>query len=608
MAESNQSGGAEQGPGDWATYRRLLGYARPYRSRLILGIMFGVLCGGSTGGVLLSFGSGLERLSGESGMALTRWLQGRVEALVAPDRTSLALTLGVLALIVAFAALRGIGFYFSKYYVEWVGHKVVMDIRNDLFSHIQDLPLLYLSRNRTGELMSRTTSDTQMVERGVSTVIGDLAREPFVLAAAVVALLSVDLRLAAISMVLFPICVLPVAVFGRKVRRFSREGQAKLGDLASIQQETISGSRIVKAFGAEDHEKERFSAFAGAVFRRQVRVTRARAAVTPIVELISVLTGCSLLLYARWSGLTLSQLLLFLACLVVMYDPVKKLSRIHLGIQQASGAADRIFEVLDLPIAVREQPDAKAMEDDVRTVSFEGVSFRYEDEWVLRGIDLTVRAGECVALVGSSGAGKTTLVSLLPRFYDTTEGRVTLNGQDVREFTLKSLRSRIGIVTQETVLFNRSVAENIAYGMPEATQAEIEDAARRAHAHDFVMAMDQGYQTSIGERGDRLSGGQRQRLAIARALLRNPPILILDEATSALDTESERHVQAALDALMVGRTVFAIAHRLSTIQHADRILVMKEGAIAEAGTHQALLESGGLYKYFYDLQFAGRQA
>ena len=602
------AGAAGKAPGDWSTYRRLLGYARPYRWRLALGILFGLICGGSTGGVLLSFGSGLERLSGEESMALTRWIQDRASALVEADRTSLYVTVGVLGLMVLFAALRGIGFYFSKYYVEWVGHRVVMDIRDGLFAHIQDLPLLYLSRNRTGELMSRTTSDTQMVERGVSTVIGDLAREPFVLVAGVVALLSVDLRLAGITLLLFPICVLPVAIFGRKVRNFSREGQARLGDLASIQQETISGSRIVKAFGTEDHEKGRFSRFSAAVFRRQIRVTRARAAVTPIIELISVITGCALLLYARWTGLSLSQLLLFLACLVVMYDPVKKLSRLHLGIQQASGAADRIFEVLDLPISVRESPDARPFAGVPEQVRFEGVSFRFQEEWVLRGIDLEVNAGECIALVGSSGAGKTTLVSLLPRFYDATEGRITLNGQDLRGLTLKSLRSRIGIVTQETILFNRSVAENIAYGMPAATPTEIEDAARRAHAHDFILAMDQGYETMIGERGDRLSGGQRQRLAIARALLRNPPILILDEATSALDTESERHVQAALDALMEGRTVFAIAHRLSTIRHADRILVMREGRIVESGSHVGLLEQAGLYKYFYDLQFAPANA
>jgi ATP-binding cassette, subfamily B, bacterial MsbA len=501
MADPDTARATGKNSGDWSVYRRLLGYARPYRWRLALGILFGLLCGGSTGGVLLTFGSGMERLAGEESMALTRWIREQVGDLVATDRTSLYVTLGILAMLVLFAALRGIGFYFSKYYVEWVGHRVVTDIRNALFAHIQDLPLLSLSRNRTGELMSRTTSDTQMVERGVSTVIGDLAREPFVLLAATISLLSVDLGLAGITLVLFPVCVLPVAVFGRKVRRFSREGQAKLGDLASIQQETISGSRIVKAFGTEEREKERFSGFSNAVFRRQVRVTRARAAVTPIIELISVITGCALLLYARWSGLSLSQVLLFLASLVVMYDPVKKLSRIHLGIQQASGAADRIFEVLDLPISVRESPDARPFAGEPEVIRFEGVSFRYEDEWVLRDINLEVRAGECIALVGSSGAGKTTLVSLLPRFYDTTEGRVTLNARDIRGLTLKSLRSLIGIVTQETVLFNRTVAENIAYGLPEATRSEIEHAARRAHAHDFILAMPNGYDTVIAERG-----------------------------------------------------------------------------------------------------------
>jgi len=291
--------------------------------------------------------------------------------------------------------------------------------------------------------------------------------------------------------------------------------------------------------------------------------------------------------------------------MIVMYDPVKKLSRIHLGIQQASASADRIFEIVDMPLAVREAPDAAPFSGEVQSIMFRDVRFSYGDENVVDGINLDVSAGECIALVGSSGSGKTTLVNLLPRFFDVTEGELLVNGVDVKHLTLTSLRNLIGIVTQETFLFNRTVRENIAYGNPDASDAEIQEAAQRAHAHDFLLQLPDGYDTVIGERGTRLSGGQRQRLAIARALLCNPPILILDEATSALDTESERHVQAALDELMAGRTVFAIAHRLSTIQHADRILVLKGGKIVEEGGHQELLDRGGEYKYFYDLQFSG---
>jgi subfamily B ATP-binding cassette protein MsbA len=606
MAEDDAArrGGSES---DWETYRRLLGYARPYWKRLSLGILFGVLFGGSTAGIILSLMTGLDHMFGDSTSLMSEFVIKRVEPIVDPEGYSLAVTLIILLLMPLFVALRGVGFFLSKYFVEWTGHRVVMDIRNELFVHIQDLSLFDLGQSRTGELMSRTASDTQLVERGVSTVIGDLAREPFVLLAAIVTLLALDARLALISLILFPLCILPVAILGRKVRRFAREGQARLGDLASVQQETITGSRVVKAFGREEDEKRRFGRFAREVFRRQVRVTRARAAVTPIVELVSILTFAALLFYARSAGMDLGVLLLFLGMLVLMYDPTKKLSRLHLGIQQAAAASDRIFEILDMEISVADRPEATPFTGEVEEICFENVSFRYGEEPVLQDVRLDVKAGECIAFVGSSGSGKTTLVGLLPRFYDVTKGRVTVNGTDIRDLTLESLRRCIGLVTQETVLFNRSVFENIAYGLPDALREAVEKAAHQAHADEFIRALPRGYETIIGERGSRLSGGERQRLAIARAMLRNPPILILDEATSALDSESERHVQAALDKLMEGRTVFAIAHRLSTIQHADRICVLKDGRIIEEGTHESLIRTDGAYKYFYGLQSAGTE-
>lgn len=577
-------GGTARWAREWATYRRLLRYARPYAGRLAAGIVFGALFGGSTAGILGAVRENLARI-------------------FSPERTPWGAAIAVAALLPMFALLRGVGDYLSRYFVEWVGHRVVADLRSETFGHIHDLSLLYFTRSRTGELISRTTNDTMLVQHAVSTVIGDAVREPFVLLVALGYLFWLDPRLAAASLVLFPVAVVPVGLFGRVVRRFAREGQAKLADLVSILQETVTGVRVVKAFGMEEYEKNRFAHHTRSLFGRQMRVARAKALIEPIIVLISFLGLSLVLLYARWVRMSYADFFTFAAALVVMYQPVKKLSRIHLEIQQSCAAADRLFEILDTPVTIREAPDAREFEGEVRQIVFDHVSFAYDREPVLRDISLEVSAGQRVAIVGSSGTGKTTLVSLLPRFFDVTGGAIRINGVDIRRYTLASLRRQIGLVTQETILFNDTVANNIAYGTRGATREAIIEAARRAHAHEFIMAMPEGYDTVIGERGVRLSGGEGQRLAIARAMLRNPPILILDEATSALDTESERQVQAALDELMANRTVFAIAHRLSTITGADRIVVLDKGVIAEQGTHQELLALGGVYKRLYDLQF-----
>jgi len=597
--------------GDWATYWRLLGYARPYWKRLLAGVLFGALFGGSTFFALLTVWLGLEQspIGGEktpissSGNFLENFVESFVSDLGNPEQTTLFFALGIFVLVFVFVTLRGIGFFLSKYLVEWVGQRIVMDIRNDLFGHIQNLSVAQIGSSRTGELMSRTANDTQMVEHGVSTVLGDVANQPFVLLAGIAVLVQIDYRLAIVSLLLFPICIVPVIVFGRKVRKFAKQGQARLGSLASVQQEAIAGSRIVKAFGMEKQEQKRFNHTAEGVFKNQVRVLRSRAAITPLIELVSIVTGFALITYTRLADMSIDDLLIFLGVLIIIYDPIKRLSRLHLGVQQASAAADRIFEILNVEAGVQDWPGAKPLAGELEKVRFEDVRFRYEEDWVLQGVDLRVNAGEVVAIVGGSGAGKTTLVSLLPRFFDPSKGSVSINGRNIRDYTLASLRSHIGLVTQETFLFNRTIAENIAYGQESASQSDIEDAARRAYAHDFILE-EGGYDTVIGERGERLSGGQRQRLAIARALLRNPPILILDEATSSLDTEAERYVQAALNELMEGRTVFAIAHRLSTIRNADRILVLQDGSIIEEGPHKDLIEKAGAYKYYYDLQFA----
>lgn len=410
-------------------------------------------------------------------------------------------------------------------------------------------------------------------------------------------------HLAVVSLVIFPVCILPVAILGRKVRKASKSGRESSSDMLSVVQESLTGALVVKAFQMEEEEVSRFKSFNRKVFKMQMRQSRSRSLNDPIVIFLSSIGIAGVVVYAYLNDVSLALLVAFAGAMLQMYKPAKKLSQIHLRVQRAAPGADRIFEVLDLPNAITDIQGATEFSGPVESVKFNNVSFAYDEAKILDNINLTANAGSCIAFVGSSGAGKTTIVNLLPRFYDVTEGCVELNGRDIRDYTLHSLRSQIGVVTQQTVLFNRSVADNISYGSRDATRGQIEDAARRANAHPFIMELEDGYDTIIGERGSRLSGGMAQRMAIARALLKNPPILILDEATSALDTESERLVQEALDELMKDRTVFVIAHRLSTIAHADSIVVLDKGKIVEVGTHDDLLTKSGKYKYLYDIQF-----
>jgi len=569
---------------EWQTYRRLIRYATPYWRRILLGTICGALFGGSMAGMIVGLGKVVGMVFGTD------------------EQLAWGAKIAIATILPLFAVIRGAGDFLSRYFIEWVGNRTVMDIRIRLFAHLQELSLAFYQRTKTGELISRVVNDTMMVERAVAGVLADLAKQPFALVAVVAVLLWNNLQLAVVGLILFPICIVPVALFGRRVRRYAKEGQEKIADLVSILQETVVGVRIVQAFSMEEYEKSRFRKQCGEVFNRLMKVMKARASVEPIIVAISTMGISLFLLYTREAEVTLSEFVVFAASLVALYEPVKKLTRIHLQIQQSSAAAERIFEILDTPIAVVNRVGAVPFEGTIEEIEFNRVAFAYDSEPVLRDIRFKVEAGQRVAFVGGSGAGKTTLVSLLPRFYDVTGGSVRINGRDIRDYTIDSLRKLIGIVTQDTILFNDTVANNIAYGQSDASREAIEAAAQRANAHDFITAMQDGYETVIGERGVRLSGGQCQRLAIARAILRNPPILILDEATSALDTESERQVQAALDELMKDRTVFAIAHRLSTIIHAHQILVLHKGEIVERGTHQELLAQGGHYKYLYDLQ------
>ncbi len=584
-------------------YKRLLVFVSPYRMRLAAGVLCGILYGASAFGMLVALYWALGLVSGDS-----LSLDGGMPALGQPEGTTggiglkrLLLTVSILPVVMA---VQGILLFCGKYLVEWVGNRVVVDLRSYLFAHIHALPMQFFSKNRVGELISRITSDTGLLTQLVSNVIGDVIREPFTLIGSIAAMVYLDWRLSVVALVVFPICILPVALLGRKVRKASRSGQESLGDMLSVVQESVGGAMVVKAFQMEHEEISRFNAFNMRVFKMQMRQSRSRSLNEPIVSFLSAVGLSGVVAYAFINDLSLALLITFAGAMVQMYKPAKKLSQIHMRIQRATPGAERIFEILDVSNTVADASDAVPFSESVQSICFKGVSFAYDEKKVLDGIDLQVRAGQCVAFVGSSGSGKTTLVNLIPRFFDVIEGCIELNGADLRSLTVRSLRSQIGIVTQETVLFNRSVADNISYGSPNATQEQIEDAAKRANAHKFIMELEDGYDTVIGERGSLLSGGMAQRVAIARALLKNPPILILDEATSALDTESERLVQSALDELMKDRTVFVIAHRLSTIAHADMIVVMDQGKVVEQGTHDELLAQAGKYKYFYEIQFS----
>ena len=506
--------------------------------------------------------------------------------------------------------LKGIGAYFSSYLMEGLGHRVVMVVRNQLFRHMLDQSAAFFSRRAVGQLLSRINNDVGLVQRAVSETIGDLARESLVLLGSVVLLFYYDAKLALLCMTAAPLVVYPLVRFGKRVRTVTRWSQEAQEHMSHVAAEAFAGHRIVKAFGAEAREASKFDRASFTLFRTNLKVTRVLALLPPLMEFL----GGIAIAGALWYGtreiaagrLTAGEFTSFLAALLFMYAPIKKLSRVNANLQQAAAASERIFEVLDVHTEVLERAGASPMAPFTQQIEFTDVTFGYEDghgRSTLRGVSFTVRAGQMIAIVGRSGAGKTTLVNLLPRFYDPTGGAILIDGLDVRDVTLASLRAQIGIVTQETVLFDDTIAGNIAYGMPGAAPQQIEAAARAANAHDFIASMPEGYGTMIGERGQRLSGGQRQRLAIARALLKNSPILILDEATSALDTESERQVQQALATLMMNRTSFVIAHRLSTVRRADAIIVLERGRLVEIGRHDELVaRPNGVYAQLHQMQ------
>src|ERR1700746_1704027 len=518
--------------------------------------------------------------------------------------------------IVAFALvpstlLKGIFDYAGTYLVSSAGFGIITDLRNDMYNAILRRSAAFFQKHTTGTLLSTIINDIERVQYAMSSVLAEFLQQIFTLIFTAAAVIVLGGKLAWVLLLFLPAILFSSTKIGRRVRHTTRRGQDKLADIQNILHETITGNRIVKGFGMESWEVARFRTAAKRLLRANLRSVAAAAVSSPLMDTFGAVAIALLLLLGRneirHGAFTPGTYLAFIALVFKLYEPIRKFALFNNSFQQAVGASSEIFKFTESEDDVREKPGAKPLPAFSKSIVFEGASFSYGDEEgardILRAIDLEVKRGEVLAIVGSSGAGKSTLVHLLPRFFDLTSGRLHIDGHDVRDVTLASLRSQIGIVTQETVLFNDTVRNNIAYGQPHVPQKAVEEAARAALAHNFIMQLPAGYETFIGEHGFRLSGGERQRIAIARAILKNAPILILDEATSALDSESESLVQSALQNLVVGRTVFVIAHRLSTVLRADRIVVLENGPITDVGAHEDLMKKLGTYRRLYDLQF-----
>ena len=573
---------------DLQVYKRLIGYLGDYWPKLAAAAVLMIV------------------LSATQGMLAFLVKPAMDDIFIAKDVSKLHLIpLGIVGIFL----LRGVCDYGRYYLMAEVGQRIIMDIRDQLYAHIQRLSMPFFIRTPTGIIISRITNDVNLVQASVTNAITGLIREAFTLVGLVFVVFYRDWQLALIAMLVFPVVAVPINRFGKRLKHYSTKGMKVMGDVMTILDEGISGIRIVKAYNMEDYEQRRFNIENRRYFRNWMRRLSIRAVSTPLMELIGGLAIAFILWYGGMKVIdgtsTQGNFFSFMAALFMLYAPIRKLNELNIVVQEGIAAARRVFSLLDTEPEIAESIDALTLANARGHVVYEDVWFSYTGEIdALQGISFEIKPGEHVALVGESGSGKTTIANLLPRFFDVTKGRIRVDGCDIRELTLCSLRENIAVVTQDMVLFNDTIHANIAYGSQSASEEDIQAAARAAHAHALIMQLPEGYETKVGEGGSRLSGGQKQRLCIARAVLKKAPILILDEATSSLDTESEKEVQAAMDSLMSGRTTLSIAHRLSTIVGADRIIVLNQGRIVETGTHTQLLARDGYYTRLYSLQFS----